>query len=181
MILNSDARFSYLVPQFETGRLNPESQHMVIEGDPAAAAVPWREELSPYAVLVESGRLRNDKDRGKGKGKTRVMIDEHACHMIAAGLQAAGVDVVPMSDDVKQHRAVKTDAEIAILKGINGFMRQVTRALQGCLRVGITQEDVVAAGRALFICITSRLGFNGLFGYTGASYTIKYKKNQKKI
>ncbi|KAI1120292.1 Creatinase/aminopeptidase [Nemania abortiva] len=144
MVLDSDARFSYLVPQFETGRINPASQHMVFEGDPAVAAIPWREELSPYTVLVESGRL------GKGKGRRKVMIDEHARHMIAAGLQAAGVDVVPMSDDVKQQRAVKTDAEIAILKGINAFTRQVTRALQGCLRVGITQEDVVTAGRALF-------------------------------
>ncbi|KAI1109834.1 Creatinase/aminopeptidase [Nemania sp. NC0429] len=156
MVLDSDACFSYLVPQFETGRLNPESQHMVFDGEPTDAAIPWREELSPYAVLVESGRLRkskdekNDKGKGKGKGKAKVMIDEHARHMIVAGLQAAGVEVVPMSDDVKQYRAVKTDAEIAILKGINGFTRQVTRALQGCLSVGITQEDVVVAGRALF-------------------------------
>jgi Xaa-Pro aminopeptidase len=146
MVVNSDAHFSYLVPQFETGRLNPESQHMVFEGDPAAAAIPWREELNPYTVLVESGRL----GKGKGKGKRKVMIDEHARHMIAAGLQTAGVDVIPMSDNVKQHRAVKTDTEIAILKGINGFTRQVTRALQGCLGLGIAQEDVVGAGRALF-------------------------------
>ncbi|KAI0455550.1 Creatinase/aminopeptidase [Xylaria acuta] len=144
MVLGSDAAFSYLVPQFETGRLNPESQHMVFGGDAAAAAIPWREEQSPYAVLLESGRLV------KGKGKRKVMIDEHARHMIAAELQAVGVDVVPMSNDVKQLRAVKTDAEIAIMKGINAFTRQLVRALQGCIRVGITQEDVVAAGRALF-------------------------------
>ncbi|KAI1152427.1 Creatinase/aminopeptidase [Nemania diffusa] len=146
MILDSAARFSYLVPQFETGRLNPESQHMVFEGDVTAAAIPWREELDPYAVLLESGRLGS----GEGEGKRKVMIDEHTRHMIAAGLQAVGVDVIPMSDDVKQLRAVKTEAEIAIMKGINAFTRQLLRALQGCLLLGITQEDVVAAGRALF-------------------------------
>ncbi|KAI0399271.1 Creatinase/aminopeptidase [Xylaria palmicola] len=147
MILGSDARFSYLVPQFEAGRLNPASQHMVFEGDDAAAAaIAWREELDPYAVLLESGRL----GEGEGKRRRKVMIDEHTRHMIAAGLQAVGVDVLPMSDDVKRLRAVKTDAEIAILKGINGFTRQLVRALQGCLRLGIAQEDVVAAGRALF-------------------------------
>ncbi|KAI3317160.1 Creatinase/aminopeptidase [Xylariaceae sp. AK1471] len=150
MVLDSDARFSYLVPQFETGRLNPESQHMVFEGDPAAAAIPWREELSPYTVLVESGRLGKRKAKAEAEGKRKVMIDEHARHMIAAGLQAVGIDIVPMSGAVKQHRAVKTDTEIAILKGINGFTRQVVRALQGCLSLGISQEDVVNAGRALF-------------------------------
>ncbi|KAI0490235.1 Creatinase/aminopeptidase [Xylaria cf. heliscus] len=148
IILDSHARFSYLVPQFETGRLNPESQHMVFEGAPDSVAIPWREELSPYAVLLESGRLgRAQSDGGR---RAKVMIDEHARHMIAAGLQAVGVHVVPMSDEVKQLRAVKTDAEIAILTGINSFTRQLVRALQGCIRLGVTQEDVVAAGRALF-------------------------------
>ncbi|KAI0538775.1 Creatinase/aminopeptidase [Xylaria digitata] len=150
MILDSAARFSYLVPQFETGRLNPESQHMVFEGDAAAAAIPWREELDPYTVLLESGRLGRGEGEGEGKRKRKVMIDEHTRHMIAAGLQAIGVDVIPMSDDVKQLRAVKAEAEIAIMKGINAFTRQLVRALQGCLRLSITQEDVVAAGRALF-------------------------------
>ncbi|KAI0906305.1 Creatinase/aminopeptidase [Ustulina deusta] len=148
MVLDSAARFSYLVPQFETGRLNPASQHMVFEGDAAASAIPWREEWDPYTVLLESGRL--GRGEGEGERKRKVMIDEHTRHMIAAGLQAVGVHVIPMSDDVKQLRAVKTEAEIAIMKGINAFTRQLVRALQGCLRLGITQEDVVAAGRALF-------------------------------
>ncbi|KAI1323865.1 Creatinase/aminopeptidase [Xylariaceae sp. FL0255] len=142
MILDNEGRFSYLVPQFETGRLNAESQHMVFDGDADAAAIPWAEEKDPYAVLLESGRL--------GSGKIKIMIDEHARHMIAAGLEAVGVDVVPMSLDVKQLRAVKTDSEIAILRGINSFTRQLVRALQGCIHVGLKQEDLVAAGQALY-------------------------------
>ncbi|GAW13454.1 hypothetical protein ANO14919_028400 [Xylariales sp. No.14919] len=139
MVLDSDASFSYLVPQFETGRINVESQHMVFDGDAEAAAIPWAEEENPYAVLARRLGARR-----------RVMVDEHLRHMIAAGLEAAGVEVVPMSDEVRRLRSVKTDSEIAILRGINSFTRQLLRAVQGCLHVGLTQEDVVGAGRALF-------------------------------
>ncbi|KAI8633483.1 Creatinase/aminopeptidase [Xylariaceae sp. FL1651] len=142
MALDKEGKFSYLVPQFETGRLNADSQHMVFEGDADAAAIPWAEEKDPYAVLLESGRI--------GEGKIKVMIDDHARHMLAAGLQAVGIDVVPMSLAVKQLRAVKTESEIAILRGINSFTRQLVRALQGCIHVGLKQEDLVAAGQALY-------------------------------
>ncbi|KAJ3580390.1 hypothetical protein NPX13_g171 [Xylaria arbuscula] len=136
-ILNSDASFSYLVPQFETDRINVESQHMVFDGD--AEVIEWAEEENPYAVLAH--RLRPGK---------KVMVDEHLRHMIAAGLEEAGIEVAPMNDEVRQLRAVKTKAEIAIMRGISSFTRQLLRAVQGCLHVGLTQEDVVDAGRALF-------------------------------
>ncbi|KAI0522179.1 Creatinase/aminopeptidase [Xylaria bambusicola] len=139
MIIDSDASFSYLVPQFEIGRINVESQHMVFDGDTEKAAIPWAEEENPYAVLAH--RLSPRK---------RIMVDEHLRHMIAGGLEAVGIEVVPMSDEVRRLRTVKTESEIAILKGINGFTRQLVRALQGCLHVGLTQEDVVDTGRALF-------------------------------
>ncbi|KAK5636238.1 hypothetical protein RRF57_011950 [Xylaria bambusicola] len=141
MILDSDASFSYLVPQFETGRINVKSQHMVFDGDVEKAAIPWAEEENPYAVLAR--RLGTSK---------RVMVDEHLRHMIAGGLEAVGIQVKPMSDEVRQLRTVKTESEIAILKGINGFTRQLVRSLQGCLHVGLTQEDVgepCLRGRAL--------------------------------
>ncbi|KAI0143164.1 peptidase M24, structural domain-containing protein [Xylariaceae sp. FL1272] len=138
-ILSSSGEFSYLVPQFETGRINPSSQHMVFEGDGDAAAISWAEESNPYQVLKEQqGSLK------------KVMIDEHARHMIAAGLQDVGIEVVPMSLEVKQLRAVKTDAEIDIMRGISSFTRQLVRSIQGCIKVGTSQEDLVAAGHGLF-------------------------------
>ena len=159
MILDSDASFSYLVPQFETGRINVESQHMVFDGDADAAVVPWGEEENPYSVLAR--RLGSRK---------KVMVDEHLRHMIAAGLEAVGIKVAPMSDEARQLRSVKTESEIAILKGINSFTRQLVRAVQGCLRVGLTQEDIVNTGRALFARAGVAEGYwaIALFGPTAA-------------
>lgn len=133
MILDKDAQFSYLVPKFEAGRI--AGLDMVYD---AKTVLEWREEESPYAVLAHA------------TGFSKVMLDEHARFMIAAGLQAAGVEVVPMSAAVQALRAVKTAAEIAILQGINRFTLELVGALQKCLRVGVAQEAVVAAAHALF-------------------------------
>ncbi|KAI1280258.1 Creatinase/aminopeptidase [Xylaria sp. FL0933] len=159
MILDRDAEFSYLVPQFETGRINIESQHMVFDGDAETAAVPWAEEENPYDVLA----------RHLGAHK-RVMVDEHLRHMIAAGLKDVGIEVVAMSEEVRRLRSVKTDPEIAILRGINSFTRQLVRSLQGCIHVGLTQEDVVGAGQALFTRAGVGKGFwaVALFGPSAA-------------
>ncbi|KAK8038307.1 X-Pro dipeptidase [Apiospora phragmitis] len=133
--------FSYLVPQFENGRI--AGLDMVYDNDKKntdeEVAVAWAEEESPYAVLA---RAR--------PGWKKVMLDEHARYMIAAGLQGAGIDVVPMSETVQSLRAVKTEAEIAILRGINTFTLELVRSVQKCLRVGMAQEAVVTASRNLF-------------------------------
>ncbi|TRX87974.1 hypothetical protein FHL15_011115 [Xylaria flabelliformis] len=139
MILTRDASFSYLVPQFETGRINAESQHMVFSGDAARAAIPWAEEENPYTVLTRALQ-----------GHSRVMVDEHLRHMIAAGLSGVGIEVVPMSDEVRRLRSVKSESEISILRGINSFTRQLVRAVQECLHTGLKQEDIVSAGQGLF-------------------------------
>ncbi|KAI1352040.1 Creatinase/aminopeptidase [Xylaria sp. FL0043] len=159
MVLDRDAGFSYLVPQFETGRINVESQHMVFDGDAETAAVPWAEEENPYDVLA----------RHLGARK-RVMVDEHLRHMIAAGLEDVGIEVVAMSEEVRRLRSVKTDPEIAILRGINSFTRQLVRSLQGCIHVGLTQEDIVGAGQALFTRAGVGMGFwaVALFGPSAA-------------
>ncbi|KAI0423389.1 peptidase M24, structural domain-containing protein [Xylaria sp. FL1042] len=159
MVLDDDAVFSYLVPQFETGRINVESQHMVFDGDAETAAIPWAEEENPYTVLARRLGPRR-----------RVMVDEHLRHMIAAGLEAVGIEVVPMSEEVRRLRSVKTNPEIAILRGINSFTRQLVRAVQGCLHVGLAQEDVVGAGQALFTRAGVGEGFwaIALFGSSAA-------------
>ncbi|KAH7039826.1 peptidase M24, structural domain-containing protein [Microdochium trichocladiopsis] len=133
VILDSRAEFSYLVPSFEAGRI--AALDMVYD---TKAVIQWDETQSPYAVLKDKTKLG------------RVMVDEHARFMIAAGLGGAGIEVVPMSATVQKLRAVKQESEIAILRGINRFTRQLVRALRPCIRVGMTQEEVTQAAKALF-------------------------------
>jgi Xaa-Pro aminopeptidase len=133
MIIDKDAQFSYLVPNFEAGRI--AGLDMVYSDK---EVIGWGEEQSPYEVLAKAG------------GFNKVMLDEHARFMIAAGLQGAGVEVVPMSETVQSLRSVKTEAEIAILKGINGFTLELVRSLQKCIKIGMAQETVVATAEALF-------------------------------
>ncbi|RYP70400.1 hypothetical protein DL771_005521 [Monosporascus sp. 5C6A] len=136
VIIDKERRFSYLVPRFEAGRI---ANLEMVYGDDGKRVVEWREEESPYEVLV-----REMAWLGK------VMLDEHARFMIATGLRGAGIEVVPMSAEVQALRSVKTAAEVAILKAINSFTLELVRSLQKCIRLGVTQEAVVAAGHSLF-------------------------------
>jgi Xaa-Pro aminopeptidase len=133
MILDRTGQFSYLVPKFEAGRI--AGLDMVYADKKVIA---WAEEESPYKVLA--------RETGFGK----VMIDEHARFMIAAGLQGVGVEVVPMSEAIQSLRSVKTEAEIVILRAINTFTLELVRSLQQCIRLGVTQETVVTSAHSLF-------------------------------
>ena len=133
VVLDKDAQFSYLVPKFEAGRI--AGLEMVYSDK---TVIEWAEEESPYEVLA------------RATGYSRIVLDEHARFMIAAGLQKAGIEVVPMSEAVQSLRSVKTEAEVKILKGINAFTLELVRSLQRCIKVGVTQETVVGAAEALF-------------------------------
>lgn len=133
MIIDKDAQFSYLVPKFEAGRI--AGLGMVYQDK---KVIEWREEESPYEVLA------------KETGFSKVMLDEHTRFMIAAGLQNAGVEVVPMTETVQSLRSVKTDAEIEILRAINTFTLELVRSVQKCVKVGMTQDTVRTASHALF-------------------------------
>lgn len=133
MILDKAGQFSYLVPKFEAGRI--AGLDMVYKDKKVIA---WAEEESPYEVLARE------------TGFSKIMIDEHTRYMIAAGLQKSGIEVVPMSETVQSLRAVKTEAEIAILQGINAFTLQLVRSLQPCLSLDTTQETVTTVAQNLF-------------------------------
>lgn len=133
IILDRKARFSYLVPSFEAGRI--AGLDMVYD---TTTIIQWDETQSPYQVLKDKARF----------GK--VMLDEHARFMIAAGLESAGIEVVPMSVKVQKLRAVKQESEIAILRGINSFTRELVRAIRPCICIGMTQEEVTSAAHSLF-------------------------------
>ncbi|PMD32896.1 Creatinase/aminopeptidase [Hyaloscypha variabilis F] len=133
VIIDKDAQFSYLAPKFEVGRI--AGLEMVYKDK---KVIEWPEEKSPYDVLA------------KATGYKKIMLDEHARFMIATGLQAAGIEAIPTSQTIQSLRAVKTEEELRILRGINGFTLQLVRSLQKCIKIGMTQESVVTAASRLF-------------------------------
>jgi Xaa-Pro aminopeptidase len=133
MILDRQGQFSYLAPKFELGRI--AGLDMVFA---EKNVIEWQEEESPYEVLKEA------------TGYKKIMLDEHARFMIASGLQAAGIDVVSTSQTIQSLRAVKTETELMILRGINEFTLQLVRSLQKCITIGMDQETIFTASSALF-------------------------------
>lgn len=133
MIIDKSAQFSYLAPKFEVGRI--ARLEMVYKDK---KVLEWPEEKSPYEVLAKETRYK------------KIMLDEHARFMIATGLQAAGIEVIPTSQTIQSLRAVKTEEELRILRGINNFTLQLVRSLQKCIKVGMTQETVVSTASRLF-------------------------------
>ncbi|KAB8304301.1 hypothetical protein EYC80_003713 [Monilinia laxa] len=133
VILDRNGSASLLVPRFETGRIG--GLDMVFEGK---RIIEWGEEESAYEVLV--GRA----------GYRKVILDEHARFMIASGLKERGVEVLPASQAIQSLRAVKSERELDILRGINEFTVELVRSLQKCIRVGMSQETIVEAASGLF-------------------------------
>jgi Xaa-Pro aminopeptidase len=133
MIIDKHAQFSYLAPKFEVDRIG--RLEMVYK---EKKVIEWPEEKSPYDVLKERTSYK------------KIMLDEHARFMIASGLQAAGIKVVPTSQTIQALRAIKTEEELKILRGINDFTLQLVRSLHKCIKIGMTQEAVVTAASRLF-------------------------------
>lgn len=136
MIFSASGEFSYLAPKFELGRI--AGLEMVFDEKKGRSVIAWREEESPYEVLKRETELK------------KVMLDEHVRFMIPSGLQEAGVEVVPMSGTVQRIRAVKSEAELKILKGINTFTLQLVRSLQRCIKIGMSQSTIQTAAQGLF-------------------------------
>lgn len=133
VVLDKTGQFSYLSPKFEVGRI----AHLDMVYD-TKKVIEWPEEESPYEVLRRETSYK------------KVMIDEHVRFMIAAGIQATGIEVVPMSPTIQSLRAVKTAAELAILRGINEFTLELVRSLQRTIEVGMSQETIDTAAQNLF-------------------------------
>jgi Xaa-Pro aminopeptidase len=121
--------------------------------------IEWKEEESPYAVLKRE------------TGFKKIMLDEHARFMISSGLQEAGIEVVPMSRAVQSLRAVKSEAELAIIRSINEFTLQLVRSLQKCIKIGMSQDTIRTAAHGLFTRAGVGKGFWAivLFGEQAAS------------
>lgn len=133
MIIDRNGQFTTLVPKFEAGRI--AKLDMVFDNK---TTIAWIEEESPYEAFARATSYK------------KVMIDEHARFMIATGLQEAGIEVVPMSETIQSLRSIKSVDEIALLKGINSFTLALVQSLQKCIRIGMSQEEVIDASQALF-------------------------------
>ena len=57
-------------------------------------------------------------------------------------------------------RAVKSDAELAILRGVNQFTVELVRGMQKCIKIGDTQEVVLAAAKTLFGKAGEKIGLD---------------------
>jgi Xaa-Pro aminopeptidase len=141
-ILSSSGEFSYLAPRFELGRI---SGLEMVTGKEGKKVIEWREEEDPFAVLGKE--LGVEKEIGKRK---RVVVDDQVRFFIIAGLEKAGFDIFPVSQSIASIRSVKTAAELKILRGINEFTVEVIRSLQPCITVGMSQEEIFNAAKALF-------------------------------
>ena len=133
MILDKSGQFSYLAPKFELGRI--AGLKMVYKNK---KVIEWAEEESPYEVLKRETNYK------------KVMVDEHVRYMIASGLQTTGIEVVLTSQAIQSLRAIKSEAEIAILRGINEFTLQLVRSLQKNIKIGMSQETIFSAASGLF-------------------------------
>ncbi|PQE28105.1 aminopeptidase ypdF protein [Rutstroemia sp. NJR-2017a WRK4] len=156
VILSASGEASLLVPKFETNRIT--ALEMVFPDD-QPKVIQWREEESPYTVLAQHTSFK------------KIMLDEHARFMIASGLQKNGIEVVPTSQEIQALRAVKSEAELKILSGINEFTLELVRSLQSCIEIGMTQETIVAAASQLFASAGIGKGFWSivLFGEQAAN------------
>jgi Xaa-Pro aminopeptidase len=133
MILDKKGQFSYLAPKFELGRIG--GLEMVYN---EKTVIEWHEEESPFEALK------------RATGYEKVMLDEHARYFIATGLESAGISTIPTSETVTNIRAIKTEPELKLLRGINHFTIEVIRSLQKCITVGMAQEYILSAAETLF-------------------------------
>jgi Xaa-Pro aminopeptidase len=91
--------------------------------------------------------------------------------MISSGMQAVGIEVVPTTQNIQTLSAVKSEAELAILRGINEFTVELVRSLQKCIKVGMSQATITSAAHGLFTRTGTGKGFWAivLFGEQAAS------------
>lgn len=123
---------STVSPRFERGRI--EQLELVHDGE--RKMIEYDEGESPGAVLT---RQRGDL--------ARVTLEAAARVMIHSDLVRAGIDV---RDETFPQRAVKSPAELAILRAINTFTVELVRALASCLEEGTLPSTVARAGATLF-------------------------------
>lgn len=129
-IIPQEGKITYISPFFEVSTL---SQYMTIQGDIKG----WQEHESPYQLFKEA---LNDYGIHSGT----VAIDESTAFFVADGIKNAApeFELIDAKAITAGCRAIKSDAEIALLQQAKDMTLEVHKAVARILRVGISTQEV---------------------------------------
>ena len=129
-IIPQEGKITYISPFFEVSTL---SQYMTIKGDIKG----WQEHESPYQLFKEA---LNDYGIHSGT----VAIDESTAFFVADGIKNAApeFELIDAKAITAGCRAIKSDAEIALLQQAKDMTLEVHKAVARILRVGISTQEV---------------------------------------
>lgn len=145
----------YITPDFERSRA---LEQIRFGGD----VYTWQENQSPFALIA-------DTLRGMGVATGTLGIEEKVPFFIADGIAQAApqlklVNATPVTAGC---RAVKSEAEIALLQIANDATLACYRAVWQAIQPGMTQQDV----QALVAQAYGRLGVRGFVDINVGKYT----------
>ena len=129
-IIPKEGDITYISPFFEVSTL---SQYMTVKGDIKG----WQEHESPYQLFKEA---LNDYGIHSGT----VAIDESTAFFVADGIKNAApeFELIDAKAITAGCRAIKSDAEIALLQQAKDMTIEVHKAVARILRVGISTQEV---------------------------------------
>jgi len=126
------ARTAFLSPHFEEGRV----RMLGIPSQGPLEVITWEEHWDPY------GTLRRSELFAGFPSQPKIMVDEELRDFIARGLESAEFQTVGLNSQVELVRQIKSPAEIEILRAVNTGTVAAVRALQPCLKAGLTENQV---------------------------------------
>lgn len=131
-IIPKEGDITYISPFFEVSTL---SQYMTVKGDIKG----WQEHESPYQLFKEA---LNDYGIHSGT----VAIDESTAFFVADGIKNAApeFELIDAKAITAGCRAIKSDAEIALLQQAKDMTIEVHKAVARILRVGISTQEVTS-------------------------------------
>ena len=129
-IIPKEGDITYISPFFEVSTL---SQYMTVKGDIKG----WQEHESPYQLFKEA---LNDYGIHSGT----VAIDESTAFFVADGIKNAApeFELIDAKAITAGCRAIKSDAEIALLQQAKDMTIEVHKAVARILRIGISTQEV---------------------------------------
>jgi Xaa-Pro aminopeptidase len=143
-----EAETTFLSPTFEAGRVRmlgiPSTEDLRI--------IEWEEQSNPYDTLKKS--LFPEKEH------VMIMVDEEMRDFIVRGLDANGFETYGLSMEVDMIRQVKSQTEIENLRAVNTGTVEAIRAMQPCLKPGLTEREVITILDNTLLSVGFELFFN---------------------
>ena len=131
-ILPAQGELVYIVPFFEQGTV---AQFMHVKG----AIAPWQEHESPYQLFCDTLKTM-------GIQQGTIGIDEATPFFISHGIDTADKDysLVSATSITAGCRAIKSDAELALMQKAKDITLSVQKAAASILYEGISTKEVEA-------------------------------------